>query len=558
MNDMVLNFTAAGSAAGEAIIRSLTILYGTETGNSQEVAKMVVQAAIRRGLEPALCDLSDYGVEQLRPGQDVLIVVSTSGEGDPPQSAEPFFRAVEGEGAASLEDVRYSVLALGDSAYDYFCEAGKRLDRRLEELGASRLAPRVDCDIDYEDPAQAWTDDALDLLAEGVTAPVAAVAVNVEPAAAEPGYDKRHPLPATIIRNIVLTGAGSTKLTRHIELSLGGSGLIYQPGDALGLHAANDPAVVMALLRALTLPADEPVDLDGRTMTLGDALGQHLEITTATPRFLAWWAEISEAVSLRDLQSGERLRERAAFLHAHHIIDVIRQFPAGPVSAAELVGALRPLQPRLYSIASSLSATPDAVHLTVAPVDYVLHHEQRRGVATGQLAHRSSSGASMHVHVHDNPHFRLPADDSAMIMIGAGTGVAPYRGFLQERQARGAAGKAMLFFGERNRDTDFLYRTDWEMFQRAGILSDVEAVFSRDGQEKAYVQHRMMARSRDIFAWLEEGAHLYVCGDATHMAPDVHEALIEIVAGEQGRGREAADAYVRALQSQHRYHRDIY
>jgi sulfite reductase (NADPH) flavoprotein alpha-component len=536
----------------------LTILYGTETGNSLEVAKTVVQAAIRRGLEPELCDLSDYEAEQLGPGQDVLIVVSTSGEGDPPQSVEPFFKAVEGEGAGDLAGLRYSVLALGDSAYDYFCEAGKRLDRRLEELGASRLTPRVDCDIDYEEPAEAWANDVLDLLAEGVETPAEPPAVDIAADAAQPGYDKRHPLPATIVRNMILVGPGSSKATRHVELSFGGSGLTYQPGDALGLHAANDPAVVAALLHALALAPDEPVTLDGRALALGEALEQHLEITTATPRFLNWWAEVSEAAPLHDLQSDERLRERAAFLHAHHIIDIIRRFPAGTVGAADLAGAMRPLQPRLYSIASSLTVTPDAVHLTVAPVDYLLHDEQRRGVATGQLAHRCPEGTSMQVYVHDNPHFRLPDDDRGMIMIGAGTGVAPYRGFLQERQARGATGKAMLFFGERNRATDFLYRADWEAFQRANVLTEVEVAFSRDGQEKAYVQHRLEARARDVFAWLEEGAHLYVCGDAANMAPDVHEALIRIVAKEQGQGREPAEAYVASLQSQHRYHRDIY
>jgi sulfite reductase (NADPH) flavoprotein alpha-component len=537
--------------------RHLTILYGTETGNAAEVAQALGAAAAAEGLAPELADMAEYKVRRLANEQDLLIIVSTYGEGDPPQPATSFFEFVEGRKAPKLAAARFAVLALGDSTYERYCEAGKRLDRRFEELGAARLAPRVDCDIDYEDAAAAWGQAILAQLAAGRdTPPIPAAASS--PATGSPAHDKRNPFPAPVIDNMRIVGRDSTKETRHIEFSLAGSRLAYEPGDALGIMAANDPRVVAALLDALALTPDAAFDLKDQTITIGEALADRFEITAATPRFLDYWALLSEAAELRQLQREDRVGERSVFLRTHHIVDIVRRFPVGKVMPRGFVSALRPLQPRLYSLASSLSATPDEAHLTVAPVRYALHGESRNGVASGLLADRADPDTVLPVYIQSNPHFRLPDDDAPIVMIGAGTGVAPYRAFLQEREARGTAGRSWLFLGERNFRTDFLYQTEWQAWLKDGTLARMDLAFSRDRREKIYVQHRMKERSRDLYAWLEDGAHVYVCGDATKLAPDVHEALIDIVAGEARASRETAEDYVRSLQAGRRYQRDVY
>ncbi|TXG81788.1 MAG: assimilatory sulfite reductase (NADPH) flavoprotein subunit [Sphingomonadales bacterium] len=548
----------AGGTGPRPAPRSLTILYGTETGNAAEVARAAEAAARARGLAGAAVDMADYKVRQLGGEEDLLIVVSTYGEGDPPQPAVGFFEFVEGRKAPKLPGLRFAVLALGDSTYEHFCQAGKRLDRRLEELGARRISDRVDCDVDYEDAAAAWTQAVIARIAvaphQGAIPATAVLGGDVSAAR----HDKRNPFPAAVIENIAIVGRGSTKETRHVEFSLAGSALAYEPGDALGIAAENDPAVVAALLGALSLPHDAAFEHKGQALSLGEALTRRFEITAATPRFLDYWAMLSEAAALRQLQDADRSGERAVFLRTHHIVDIVRRFPVGAVMPQGLVSALRPLQPRLYSLASSLSAAPDEAHLTVAPVRYALHGEQRCGVASGLLADRAGPDTVLPVYVQANPHFRLPADDVPIIMVGAGTGIAPYRAFLQEREARGAAGQSWLFLGERNFRTDFLYQTEWQAWLKDGTLGRMDVAFSRDGREKFYVQHRMRERARDLFGWLEDGAHVYVCGDAAHLAPDVHAALIEIVASEAHTGRDAAEDYVRSLQADHRYQRDVY
>ena len=546
---------SAISSAG----RKLTILYGTETGNAAELARALEAATKGKGLACTVSDMADYKVRQLAQEEDVLIVVSTYGEGDPPQPATGFFEFIEGRKAPKLEGKRFAVLALGDSTYEFYCEAGKRLDRRFEELGAERLALRVDCDIDYEEAAEAWTQAIVDQIgadAQSATMPATAATSLAPPVSLR---DKRNPFPAPVIDNIAIVGRGSTKETRHVEFSLEGSGLVYEPGDALGIAASNDPAVVAALIDTLSLQPDAEFELKGQTLRLGDALTHRFEITTATPRFLDYWALLSEADALKQLLQEDRSGDRSVFLHTHHIIDIIRRFPVENVMPQGFVSALRPLQPRLYSLASSLAAAPDEAHLTVAPVRYDLHGEPRCGVASGLLADRAEPDTVLPVYIQSNPHFRLPGDDDApIIMIGAGTGVAPYRAFLQERETRGVGGRSWLFFGERNFRTDFLYQTEWQGWLKDGTLGQMDVAFSRDGSEKIYVQHRMKEQSRDIFAWLEEGAHIYVCGDAANLAPDVHAALIDIVASEARTGREAAEDYIRSLQSDHRYQRDVY
>lgn len=548
---------ARPAAAPEADQRRLTILFGSETGNSRALAQALSEAAREVGRQPTVVDIADYKARQLRDEQDLLIVVSTYGEGDPPQGAADFFEFLDSRKAPKLPDLRFAVLALGDSTYERYCEAGKRLDRRLEELGGVRLRPRVDCDVDYDEPAAAWTADVVAKIARKAGR-AAAAADAPRGAGAAALYDKRNPFPARVLENLTLTGRGSTKETRHIEFSLEGSGLVYEPGDALGVAPRNDPRLVESLLDALRLSPSAPVEIKGRASTLAEAIEKDLEISAVTPRFIEQWAELSGAEQLRRLLGEDAAAERSAFLRRNHVIDIVRAYPVAGLEAQTLVAGLRPLQPRLYSIASSLAAAPDEAHLTVSTVRYELNGEPRSGVASGHLAARAEPDATLPVYVQSNPHFRLPADDRPVIMIGAGTGVAPYRAFLQEREARGAKGRNWLFFGERNFRSDFLYQTEWQGWLKQKLLTRMDVAFSRDRAAKVYVQDKLRGQARDVFAWLEEGAHVYVCGDAAHLAPDVHETLIGVAQEQGGLAREAAEEYVRNLQRDHRYQRDVY
>jgi sulfite reductase (NADPH) flavoprotein alpha-component len=540
----------------------VTILYAGETGNSAGLAENLAARLRGAGQDVRVSDMSDYKTRQLKDERFLLIITSTHGEGDPPQSAFDFFEFVEGRKAPKLAGLKFSVLALGDSTYEKYCEAGKRLDRRLEELGATRLAPRIDCDVDFETPSAGWMDVVQPLLPKeesGVQHGAGLSVISQGPAAAAaPRFDKRNPFNAPIIENLVLTGRGSSKETRHIEFSLADSGVTYEPGDALGLMALNDSETVDTILAQTGLDGAAMVPRKDAEVSLAKALASDFEIVAATPRFLESWARLSSAEALQRLAAPENAAERNSYLAGHHVIDIVRAFPVPGVGAADFLAGLRPLQPRLYSIASSLSAAPEEVHLTIATVRYELHGEPRAGVASGYLAARGEPDTTLPVYVQANPHFRLPADDAAIVMIGAGTGVAPYRAFLQEREARGATGRSWLFFGERNFRSDFLYQTEWLAHRQNGLLSRMDVAFSRDRAEKVYVQDKIRQRAVDLFAWLEEGAHLYVCGDAANMAPDVHAALLAVIQEQGHLGPDAAEDYLRTLQRDHRYQRDVY
>ncbi len=544
-------------AAPASAARTLTVLHGGETGNSAGVARAFVASAGERGLAPKLVDLKDYKPRGLKTEQDVVLVVATHGEGDPPQPAMDFFEFVEGPKAAKLPDLRFAVLALGDSSYEHYCAAGKRLDRRFEELGATRIAPRVDCDVDYDEPAAAWSADVLGLLA-AETGPTVATSATQPLFPTSTSHDKRNPFEARVIENLSIVGRGSSKDIRHIELDIAESGLSYQPGDGLGIVTRNGPAPVEALLAATGLSPDAPLTVKGERVPFAEALERHFEICTTVPRFLDHWAGLSGADELAEVRGEDRQAERAAWLRGHHIVDIVRNFPVEGLDAETFVAGLRPLQPRVYSLSSSLAAMPDEAHITLSPVRYELHGDPRHGVASAHLADRTEVGHKLPIYIQPNDQFRLPADDVPIIMVGPGTGVAPFRAFLQEREVRGAPGRNWLFFGERNFRTDFLYQVEWQQWLKDSLLTRMDVAFSRDGSEKVYVQHRMIERAAEIFGWLEEGAHFYVCGDAEQMAPDVHEALIAIAGSAGGMNRDAAETYVRELQRSHRYHRDVY
>lgn len=549
--------TAAPVAAPAA--RLASIVYATDTGNAKELAGMLSAAAEDKGIPTRVTDLADYKTRGLKDEQDVLIIAATHGEGEPPPAALDFFEFIQGKRAPKLPGVRYAVLALGDSTYEHYCSAGRILDERFAELGADRLADRVECDVDYEDDADAWIASIVERLTP-VAQPAPAAAVNgaapSTPATAPSAYSKRNPFPAAILENFALTGRGSTKETRHVELSLEGSGLVYEPGDALGIVAKNDPNVVDALLGELGLTGSESVTLKAGDVELRTALSDTLEITAATPRFLTQWAELSGAKELKALADGDA-KARTAFLEEHHPVDFARRYPVAGITAEQFVAGLRPLQPRLYSIASSLSAAEEEAHLTVSTVQYSLHDIDRVGVASGYLRTLTDED-TVPVYISSNDHFRLPADDQAIIMIGAGTGVAPYRAFLQEREATGASGKSWLFFGERNFRSDFLYQVEWQEWLKNGTLTRLDPAFSRDKQPRTYVQDKLRQRAADVYAWLEDGASLYICGDANNMAPDVHVALRDIVAEHGGKDAEAAEEYLAELKREHRYRLDVY
>lgn len=549
--------------AASPTARTLTILFGSETGNSKELAGALAEAVRMEGLEARVVDMADYRTRALKEEQDLLVIASTHGEGDPPQTALGFFEFLEGRRAPRLEQTRFAVLGLGDSTYEHYCGAARRVDARLAELGAQRLADRVECDVDYEDEAAAWIQSIAGRLTPveqpgAAPGPSAVTPRNGTAPATRSGVDKRNPFPAAVLDNIVLTGRGSTKETRHIELSLEDSGLSYEPGDALGVVPRNDQALVESLLERLALSSDAPVTVRKETMGLGQALTSALEITIATPRFVEQWAQLTDAAELHALCGSEQAQARLAFLRDHHVLDIVERFPAPGITPEQLLAGLRPLQPRLYSLASSAAAAPDEAHLTVSTVQYALHDRARTGVASGYLAGLIDEDATVPVYIQSNEHFHLPGDDTAVVMIGAGTGVAPYRAFMQEREARGARGRSWLFFGERNFRTDFLYQVEWQDLLKRGVLSRLDLAFSRDATPKTYVQHRLRQQGRDLYAWLKEGAWLYVCGDAAQMAPDVHAALVDVVVEHGGRDRERAEEYLAALKRDRRYRLDVY
>jgi sulfite reductase (NADPH) flavoprotein alpha-component len=534
----------------------LTVLYGTESGNCEVLADRTVKAAKKRGFQAVMKNMSEFATADLAKTANLLVIVSTWGDGEAPESAVSFhkeFMAAE----LSLAGVKFSVCGLGDTSYEKFCQIGKEFDARLEILGATRVAARQDCDVDFEEPYVTWLESSLAALAP---AAVAQVSFELPVAQAAVEYGKKNPFPAETLETVLLNGEGSAKETLHLEFSLAGSGLSYEPGDALAVLPVNAPDVVKAVIQAAKLTGNEEVEVKnaGRKL-LADALREDYDITAISRAVLTKLADAVDSAVLRGLlaeDAKERLKE---YTYGREIIDAIVDFAPNGLSAAALAGILRKLPPRLYSIASSPLAHTDEVHLTVAAVRYESHGRQRKGVCSTYLADLVKAGDPVQVFVQPNKNFRLPADGSTpVIMVGPGTGVAPFRAFVEHRAAVGASGKNWLFFGDQHYTYDFLYQLEWQDFLKDGVLTRLDVAFSRDQPEKIYVQDRMIARAGELYQWLEEGAHFYVCGDANRMAHDVHEALVSIVENQGGLSREAAEAYVEDLKKAKRYQRDVY
>jgi sulfite reductase (NADPH) flavoprotein alpha-component len=549
--------TAVAPAAAPVSAGKLTVLYGTESGNSEVLADRAVKAAKKRGFQAVMKNMSEISLSELAKSTKLLVIVSTWGDGEPPETAISFYKEFMNS-SHSLSDLRFSVCGLGDTAYEKFCQIGKDLDARLEQLGATRVFARQDCDVDYEDAFAGWLESALSALAPASAVAVIETAATAFATSVE--YGKKNPFPAETVDKVVLNGEGSAKETLHFEFSLAASGLSYEPGDALAVIPVNAPEMVKDIIQAAKLTGNEEVEVKnaGRKL-LADALREDYDITALSRAVLTKLAEASNSAALRELlaeDAKERLKE---FSSGREIIDAIVEFAPNGLSADALTGIFRKLPPRLYSIASSPLAHADEVHLTVSAVRYESHGRKRNGVCSTYLADLVKTGDSVQIFVQPNKNFRLPADASIpIIMVGPGTGIAPFRAFVEHRAALGSPGKNWLFFGDQHYTYDFLYQLEWQESLKDGTLTRLDVAFSRDQPEKIYVQHRMLQQAKDLYQWLEEGAHFYVCGDAARMAHDVHEALISIVESQAGISREAAEAYVENLKKTKRYQRDVY
>lgn len=546
---------AVTGAASAAPSGNLTILYGSQTGNTKGVASAIKAQAEARGLPVTLTSMADYKPKQLKKETHLLVVVSTYGEGEPPESAVDLYEQLKKGKVGKLEGLKFAVLGLGDSSYEFFCQTGKDFDSLLTKAGADRVHELASLDVDYQDAAKAWGEQALNAIAATLSAGPAgsSVASAVQQAVGYSQYSKENPFPARLSVNQKITGRDSTKDIRHIEISLEESGIRYQPGDALGIWFDNDADLVGEVLALAHLSGDEAAARG----SLREVLSRELELTRLHGGFITGLAEISDNAALKDL-AGDKAQVNALVASAQ-VVDVLKRFPTA-LTAEQLIGLLRPLTPRLYSIASSQSEVEEEVHLTVGVVRYPQEDGTvRSGAASSYLADRLPEDAEVRVFVEHNDNFRLPQNpDTPVIMVGPGTGIAPFRAFLQEREAQGADGKNWLFFGNPHFTQDFLYQVEWQRYVKSGLLSKISLAFSRDQANKIYVQDRLREAGLELYQWLEAGAHFYVCGDANHMAKDVQEALLDVIAEHGQKSREEAEEYLSELRRAKRYQRDVY
>ncbi|MEV6378513.1 sulfite reductase flavoprotein subunit alpha [Streptomyces sp. NPDC051773] len=544
-------------AGSDAPTATIDVLIGTQTGNAELVAEDIVAGARARGLGGRTTALDDVTPEALAAMSHVLVVTSTYGEGEMPDNAGLFWEALQSDTAPRLENTRYAVLGLGDRGYDDFCQAAKLIDTRLEQLGATRLHERVDCDVDFEEPAAEWTTAVLERLVAETGAPGTGTGTGTPapkaaetPARPRSPWNKRTPYPSRLTTNRLLSSPHSAKEIRHYEFDLGDSGITYEAGDALAVVPLNDETLVSDLLTFLGAGGDAET---------AELLRTEREIRTPSKEVIADLVERAPTSELASVVAHGDRSDLDSWLWGRDVLDLLRDVGPKAPSLAELLPLLRPLQARQYSISSSPLAHPGSVHLTVASVRYGSGQRTYGGVASTYLADRIGDAATVGVYLQPNAAFGVPADDdSPVIMIGPGTGIAPFRGFLHERAARGAAGRNWLFFGDRHRETDFVYEDELTDLRRRGVLTELDLAFSRDQAEKVYVQTRMRERSRELYAWLEDGAHVYVCGDASRMAKDVEAALLGVIAEQRGRGDDDAAEYLATLRRAKRYVRDVY
>jgi len=545
---------AAGSSA--AATTQLHILYGSQTGNAEALAQSAAKSARAKGLVPVVQALGDVDLDVFATMRHVLIVTSTYGEGEMPDNAQLFWDAISASTAPRLEQMHFAVLAIGDTGYDGFCQAGKFLDMRLEQLGAKRVVDRIDCDIDYEEPSNEWINSTMPQFASSAGSS-GTVLESAPEAPVIPGSNKSNPYAAALITNKRLSSEQSAKDIRHVEFDLTDSGLKYEAGDALGVIPVNEPSLVSLLLTQLN--ADYQTPVPGFDRSLGDLLTYQFEISEPSRKLIEWVGQNTTNQELRHVLQHDDKDALGVWLWGKDTLDLLQLELTRSLSVPEFVALLRPLQHRAYSISSSSKAHPNQVHLTIASVRYHSGGRNRSGVCSTYLAERVRRGEKPAIFISPNKAFRVPANGNApLIMVGPGTGIAPFRAFLQERQVTGAQGKNWLFFGDQHQEHDFIYREELTAWQESGLLTRLDLAFSRDQDKKIYVQNRMLDQGAELYAWLQEGGHFYVCGDASRMAKDVDSALYEIVRQFGGLSSERAADYIDQLKKEKRYLRDVY
>ena len=549
---------AVAVPAQAAEVPSITLISASQTGNARRVAEALRDDLLAAKLNVKLVNAGDYKFKQIAAEKLLVVVTSTQGEGEPPEEAVALHKFLFSKKAPKLDGTAFAVFGLGDTSYEFFCQSGKDFDNKLAELGAERLLDRVDADVEYQAAAAEWRARVVEALK--ARAPVAAPAQLATSGAVNDihtsPYTKEAPLTATLSVNQKITGRNSEKDVRHIEIDLGDSGLRYQPGDALGVWYQNDPQLVKELVELLWLKGDEPVTVDGKTLPLTEALEWHFELTVNTATIVENYATLTRSESLLPLVGDKaQLQQYAA---ATPIVDMVRFSPA-QLDAEALIGLLRPLTPRLYSIASSQAEVESEVHVTVGVVRYEIEGRARAGGASSFLADRVEEDGEVRVFIEHNDNFRLPANpETPVIMIGPGTGIAPFRAFMQQRAADGAQGKNWLFFGNPHFTEDFLYQVEWQSYVKEGLLTRIDLAWSRDQQQKVYVQDKLREQGAELWRWINDGAHIYVCGDANRMAKDVEHTLLEVIAEYGAMDAEAADEFLSELRVERRYQRDVY
>lgn len=551
---------AAPVAQAPAPAPAITVISASQTGNARRVAEQLRDDLLAAQLNVQLVNAGDYKFKQIAQEKLLVVVSSTQGEGEPPEEAVALHKYLFSKKAPALKETAFAVFGLGDSSYEFFCQSGKDFDSRLAELGAERLLDRVDTDVEYQPAAAEWRARIVEVLKsrapKETPAQACATAAGVTDEVHTSPYSKEAPLTATLAVNQKITGRESEKDVRHIEIDLGDAGLRYQPGDALGVWYQNDPALVKELVELLWLKGDEPVSVNGESKTLAEALEWHYELTVNTANIVENYATLTRSESLLPLVGDKaQLQHYAA---TTPIVDMVRFSPA-QLDAEALTGLLRPLTPRLYSIASAQAEVENEVHVTVGVVRYDIEGRARAGGASSFLADRVEEDGEVRVFIEHNDNFRLPANpQTPVIMIGPGTGIAPFRAFMQQRAADGAEGKNWLFFGNPHFTEDFLYQVEWQRYVKEGVLSNISLAWSRDQKEKVYVQDKLREQGAELWRWINDGAHIYVCGDANRMAKDVEQALLEVIAEFGAMDAEAADDYLSELRVERRYQRDVY
>ena len=554
VSQQVENATSSAQSA-------LTILYGSRTGNGERLAKKAKILAEAQGLNVVLKNMETYRTRDLQAEKNLLVIVSTHGEGVPPFSAQELHGFIYGKRAPKLDGVNFAVLALGDSSYFQFCKTGRDFDEQLEKLGAKRLVPVLTCDLDFEQPADEWIKSTLisfgAKLSNGSQGSASANLSNPTQINSEaPKYTKKNPFKAPLYEKITLHGKPSERQTLHLELATDDQGLTYEPGDSAGVIPLNPPELINEVLKVTGLNGEEVLEINGVQTTLYDSLRRNFELSKITTDVANRYLAFAPNAKLKKLvDNSAKFKE---YLYGRDIVDLFQDFPA-KVTSAELSKLLRPIQPRSYSISSSPLACPGELHLTVSVVNYEQSGRAKRGACSSYLSEVAVEDEHIPIFIESNPNFRLPKnEETPIVMIGAGTGIAPYRAFVQHRELSEKRGKSWLFFGNRNFETEFLYQAEWQNFLKSGALTKMNVAFSRDGSKKEYVQDRLIENSRELFRWLQEGAHFYICGDMNKMAGDVQKALVKIIEQEGDLNNESAQEYVTNMQKEKRLQLDVY